>query len=340
MLRIADLMSPQRPSRQPSVDSPELIDPRWILKALLVTIAFALVCVYVLFCVIFYMQQWQLALHPSRTVSRDPSALSLPFQEVHFSPDAAGEPQLDGWWIPADTTSDPTALVLHGGEGSISDALPLARTLHDARMNVLLFDYRGFGRSAGQHPSEKMMEADSDAALAWLLNAPGGSTAGSGSAPNGVKMPEQYFEQLQQLRRANMRHIAPAQTIIVGDRLGASLAVRLCTQHSDLAGLILQQGDGDFASRAAADRRARMVPFRLLFHEDFPLVDPLHTLKTPKLLISYTGLASPVDVQRAAAPKITVEIPNAADESAVHGALRRFLDTYLAQPPQQLVPVL
>jgi uncharacterized protein len=298
-------MPPRRTSFPASPEPPPTVDPRWIVQALLATMAVAVACAYIVLCVLFYFQQWQLVLHPSRTVAQNPSSQGLRFEEVHFSPDAVGQPQLDGWWIPADIPADPTALLLHDGTDSMADSLLLARALHDARLQVFIFDYRGFGRSAGQHPDQKSMQADSDAALAWLVS--------SG-------------------------HAQPRQTVVVGDRLGASLAVRLCAQRSDLAGLILQQADGDFASRAFADKRSRIVPFRLLFHEDFPLADPLHALKTPKLLISFTDAASPIDAQRAADPKMTVEIPHASNSAAVHDALRRFLDTYVAQPPQLLKP--
>ncbi len=297
---------PSRHSAPPSIPSaPETIDPGWILKALGATIAVAVACAYVLVCALFYFQQWQLVLHPSRTVALDPSAIGLPFEEVHLSSDAAAEPQLDGWWIPGDTPTQPTALILHSGDGSMSDALPDARALHDARLNVFLFDYRGFGRSRGSHPTEAAMETDAEAALRWLQST---------------------------------RHRPASQTVVFGDRTGASLAVRLCAEHHDLAGLILQQGDGDFASRAGADTRSRIVPFRLLFHENFPLADPLHTLNTPKLLISFTDAKYPVDVQRAADPKMTYEISKKSDLAAVHGAIRRFLDTYLTQPPSELLP--
>lgn len=148
---------PQRPRPEPPPavqnQQPLLIDPRWILKALAATLAVALLFAYATLCLLFYQGQWQLVLHPSRTVATTPASLGLAFNEVHLFASPSGEPQLFGWLIPAATTSAPTALLLHGADGSIADALPSARTLHDAGLNVLLFDYRGFGRSAGQHPT-------------------------------------------------------------------------------------------------------------------------------------------------------------------------------------------
>jgi hypothetical protein len=62
-----------------------------------------------------------------------------------------------------------------------------------------------YGFSAAAQAAAAAMSTPTNDADTTGSNSPGGSTsnAGSGSAPNGVKTPEQIFEQLQQLRRAN-----------------------------------------------------------------------------------------------------------------------------------------
>lgn len=287
--------SPSAAARPPQPQPPQLIDPRWILKALAAVLALAVVCAYATLCLLFAQGQWQLVLHPSRAVAKTPSDLGLAFHEVHFFDAASGEPQLDGWLIPF-SDSAPTALVLHDGSGSISDALPIARTLHSAGLNVLLFDYRGFGRSTGRHPDQASMQEDSEGALTFLTN---------------------------------VQHVAPSQIILYGSGLGASLAVRLAAQHHNIPALILAAPDGDFAQRARTDPRARLVPARWLFHETFPLADPLHTLTTPKLLISFTASSQPpLVLQRAADPKITVELPGPNDPALV-SSIERFVHEYV-----------
>ena len=288
---------PPRPasSRVPQSQSPQLIDPRWILKALAAVFAVALLFSYATLCLLFYQGQWQLVLHPSRTVATTPASVGLAFNEVHFFPAVSGEPQLFGWLIPATSTSAPTALILHGADGSISDALPSARTLHDAGLNVLLFDYRGFGRSAGQHPTQLSMQEDAAGALVFLTDT---------------------------------QHIAPANIILFGSGLGASVATRLAADRHDIPALILESPDGDLAQRVFADPRARLVPARWLFNQTFPLADTLHTLATPKLLISYTTAAPPLVIQRAADPKLTSELPSRNDP-ALLTTIHRFLDLYL-----------
>jgi pimeloyl-ACP methyl ester carboxylesterase len=285
--------------------SPEVVDPVWILKALGVVVVAAAVCGYATLCGLFYYGQWQLLLQPSHDVLKTPAAEGLQFEPVRFGPDGSGQPQLDGWWIPADLPSDPTVLMLHGGSGSMSDALQQAHALHDARLNVLLFDYRGFGHSGSQHPTEILMEQDSDSAWTYLTQ---------------------------------FRHIPASGILVYGNGSGASLAARLCEEHHDLAAMILESADGDFTSRVQRDARSRMVPVSLLFHEQFPLADRLHTLPTPKLLLSDTNTNTPPNpYEQAADPKTTVEL-KPGDTQSLHESLRRFLDSYITHPPQPLTP--
>ena len=287
---------------------PETVDPRWLLWAALAVVLLAAVCAYITLCTLFWKTQWQLVLHPSRTLQHTPADAHLPFQEVHFSPGPDGQPQLVGWWIPADGLDDranptePTALLLHGGEGSMADSLPLAEALHTVHLNVLLFDYRGFGPSTGAHPAQFTMQQDAEAALDFLQTS---------------------------------RHLAPSTLIPVGEGLGASLAVRLAAEHHDLPAVILRSPRGDFEEEAQAASRSRLVPFKLLFHENFPLADPLHQLATPKLILSENHGQPSVIAQRAADPKMTVE-GLSSDPAALTTSLQRFLDTYVQRPPQEL----
>ena len=303
------------PPARPSAHSPqaphtfEMVELRWILKALGAILAFAVLCGYVTLCVVYSRTQWQLVLHPTRKLKTTPAAVSVAFTEIHIAPvsaeaDPSAQPQLDGWWIPSDSPTDPTVLLLHSGDGSMSDALPQAQALHNARLNVLLFDYRGYGHSGGNHPTEATMESDADAALTYLTAT---------------------------------RGIAPGSIVVYGSGVGSSLAVRLCAEHPQIAALVLDQPDGDLRDRALADSRSGFIPARLLFTQEFPLAAPLRTLTTPKLLISYTGGQAPPELQHAADPKMTVELP-ASDPTALQQALRRFLGIYVPHPPQSLTP--
>ena len=76
-----------------------------------------------------------------------------------------------GWFVPA---SQPrfTILVFNGNAGNRAYRGSLASALRGRGMNVLLFDYRGFGENTGT-PTERGLAADARAALAQLLRTPG-----------------------------------------------------------------------------------------------------------------------------------------------------------------------
>lgn len=291
------------PPRQPPNPAPEVVDPRWILKAASAVVALGLLCAYITLCLFFRSGQWQFVLHPSRSVALTPASQGLVFTPVRFADDPSGQPELTGWWMPSQEAADPTALIVHGESGSMSDALPLALALHNARLNVFLFDYRGYGESAGRHPTQSLMEDDTARALHYL------------TASRGVPV---------------------SRIVPVGVGLGASLATHLAAETAQLPVLILVEADGDTLSRVQADQRFRILPVQLLFHDRFPLADALHTLHTPKLLVSYTRGNAPLIAQRAADPKMTAELPPSAPPASLTAVIHRFLSTYIAEPPAVL----
>jgi pimeloyl-ACP methyl ester carboxylesterase len=267
-----------------------VVDPRWLLKALAVCAAIALLCGYAVICWLFWQGQWQLVLHPSHAVAHTPGEFGLQAQDVRFGVDATGQPQLHGWVVPAGASGAGWAVMLPDGDGDASNLWPRARTLHDAGVNVLLFDYRGYGASGGPHPTQSRMQQDSEWALEYLQGRSG---------------------------------FAAGKVLVYGKGAGASLAVRLAQAHGGVTALVLEEPRGDFAEKAAQDSRARLVPFRMLFREDFPLAQPLAELKTPRLIVSYGAAA-----KLSATPGMALVLPNAADEAGWEKGLREFLGMY------------
>ena len=287
--------------------NPEVVELSWILKALAATIGFAILCAYALVCFLFTKTDWQYVLQPTRTVATNPASVGLGFSDVRFGDDASGQPQLTGWWIPSDAVSDPTVLMLHSGAGDMSDSLPMARKLHDARLNVLVFDYRGYGKSGGQHPTEALMDGDTKSAFTYLTQT---------------------------------RGVAANSILVYGERQGASLAAQLCAAHKEIPALILYAPDGDFEKQLIKAGQARVVPVSLLFNEDFPLTRPLAQLATPKLLLWLSNSKAPIshELNQAANPKMVVELKADGDAGEIHEELRRFLDSYVPRAPDVLAP--
>lgn len=97
---------------------------------------------------------------PDTVVVQSPSDYGLEFKDEWFGNDDG--PRLHGWIVPAE---EPEALLLfcHGNAGNISHRLDNIVRLNRIGLSVLIFDYRGYGRSGGRI-SETGLYRDSEAA--------------------------------------------------------------------------------------------------------------------------------------------------------------------------------
>jgi alpha-beta hydrolase superfamily lysophospholipase len=105
---------------------------------------------------------------PDRHFPMEASFLGRPWEEADFA--STDGVRLNGWFFPADATARHKRLVVlvsHGNAGNISHRLGLAAALLETGVNVMLYDYRGFGRSEGK-PSEEGTYLDAQAACTWL----------------------------------------------------------------------------------------------------------------------------------------------------------------------------
>ena len=223
-----------------------------------------------------------------------------------FRPFVITSPNIWALWSKpflASFKDSPTVLFLPSGDGSLSDFNPTLDRLHNLGINVFAFDYRGYGQSSPTRPNQKNMTHDAESAWTYLNIS---------------------------------RHIPAQQIVLYGMGVGASLATRLAASHTSAA-LILDSPHADLLDTAIQDHRSSLVPVRLLFHERFPLAEPLSTLHTPKLLLS-RALSPDKAFRTAADPKLTVELA-APSASLYQQSLTRFLDEYVAPAPlPQLVP--
>lgn len=107
---------------------------------------------------------------PSREILQTPAEAGLSFDELELATEDGH--RLQGWWIPSRSPSRGHLLFCHGNAGNIGDRVLNAALLAAAGFDVLLFDYRGYGRSTGK-PDEPGTYRDARAALAGLLAQPG-----------------------------------------------------------------------------------------------------------------------------------------------------------------------
>jgi uncharacterized protein len=87
---------------------------------------------------------------PNRVTSfkSTPADYGLAYQEVSFESAAKDNLTLRGWWLP-NLASDKAIIYVHGREQSRAERLYLSKELWNTGYNLLFFDLRGHGLSAG-----------------------------------------------------------------------------------------------------------------------------------------------------------------------------------------------
>jgi alpha-beta hydrolase superfamily lysophospholipase len=76
--------------------------------------------------------------------------------------------RIHAWWWPAANPNAPAVLYLHGTRWSLTGQVFRLEQLRDFGFSVLAIDYRGFGKSDGDVPSERTVYEDAHAAWDWL----------------------------------------------------------------------------------------------------------------------------------------------------------------------------
>ena len=190
--------------------------------------------------------------------------------------------KIHGWLAPADSAIA-TVVISHGNGGNISYLLPVMRELQRRGLSVLMYDYRGYGRSEGS-PDEEGIYRDGRAAFDYA-----------------VKLPEVEAERI----------------ILWGTSLGGAVAVDVATQRP-AAALILES---TFSSAKDVARTAYpFLPARFFLRTKFNSVEKIQKIRIPLLFMHGThDSIIPIELGRrlfrvAHNPKEFYEIP-AADHN-------------------------
>ena len=182
---------------------------------------------------------------PARYPEGDWQPEGLSFEDARFQ--AADGVRLHGWYLPH---PNPRATVLfsHGNAGNLSHRADAMRVLNQlVGVSVLIYDYRGYGRSEGK-PDEKGVLADARAARAWL---------------------------------AEREDIAETDIVQMGRSLGGAVAVDLAAADGARA-LVLESTFTSMPDVAAW--HYRWLPVRLLMHTRFDSLAKIDAYHGPLLL--------------------------------------------------------
>lgn len=148
--------------------------------------------------------------YPDAATYSSPEREGVRAENVEFR--SADGSRLHGWFLPASGSAKATVLHLHGNAANISNHLPLVSWLPARGYHVLMFDYRGFGRSQGKPTLDGVVD-DALAALSFVRTRP---------------------------------DVDATRLIVFGQSLGGATALRMLAR--DAAGVRLAVIDSAFAS--------------------------------------------------------------------------------------------
>jgi fermentation-respiration switch protein FrsA (DUF1100 family) len=183
--------------------------------------------------------------YPMRVLEATPHNWGLEFEDVELT--ASDGTRIHGWYIPHPDAAH-TLLFLHGNAGNISHRGDSIAIFNRLGLSILIIDYRGYGRSSGR-PREAGLYLDALAAWDHLVDE---------------------------------RGLAPAEIIVFGRSLGASVAADLASRVQP-AGVILESG---FSS--ARDMASHLYPglHRVLYVRlDFDAAERLSRSRSPVLVL-------------------------------------------------------
>lgn len=264
----------------------------------LLTIAATLVTVTALMLVF----ERRLIYFPFRTLELTPASLGLRHKEARLIAEDGVE--LHAWLLPL-ARAPRTILVCNGNAGNMSNRLDRAREMQRRLgVSVLLFDYRGYGRSGGS-PDEQGTYRDARAAYRYAVEAQG---------------------------------VAPQDLVLFGESLGAAVAVQLALEKP-AAALILESAFTSIPDMARA-AYPFLPPVGPLIRTRYETITKVPRLGLPLLVLhgerdKIVPLAQGRRVFEAAAgPKRFFAIPGAGhNDTYVSGgdaywrALGEFLDS-------------
>jgi pimeloyl-ACP methyl ester carboxylesterase len=224
------------------------------LRRVLAAAALALVGLTAAGCVILEAKERELVYRAVRDYTRTPRDAGLAFDDVWIDvrrEAGEGRERVHAWWVPSGRAEAPAILYLHGIRWSLGNNLFRIARWNALGFDVLAIDYRGFGRSDGELPSETQIYADARAAWAELARR--------------VPLPDRRF--------------------IYGHSLGAAVALELAANVDDAAGVIAEAGFTSLADVVAE----YYAPLDFLITQKFDALSRARTLKAPALFVHGTA---------------------------------------------------
>ncbi len=200
---------------------------------------------YGMACVLTSFFQDRFVYFPSRDLHSTPSDVRLVYEDLWLP--ASDGVHVSAWYINAPSPRG-TIIFCHGNAGNIADRLAQLKLLSGLGYDVLIFDYRGYGRSEGV-PSENGTYLDADAAWTYLTQ---------------------------------QRGLSPRKIIWFGESLGGAVAIESARRHPPAALVV----EATFTSLVDVGRHHYpLLPVGLLLRHRYESVNKVGSIICPKLFI-------------------------------------------------------
>jgi uncharacterized protein len=157
--------------------------------------------------------------------------------------------RLHGLWLPSAKADAPVLLYLHGARWNVAGSAGRIRRMQELGFSVLAIDYRGFGQTSRELPSEAMASEDARAAWDWLA----------------ARYPER-------------------KRFIFGHSLGGAIAIDLASKVGDEAGTIVE-GTFTSISDVVSATRWGWVPVGPLLTQRFEALRKVADINSPLLVV-------------------------------------------------------
>lgn len=202
------------------------------------------VALYALVCLAAWWFQDRLVWYPGPAPTLTPASIGAPFDDLELA--ARDGATVHAWHVHADAPRG-AVLVCHGNAGNVENRLPLARAFRELGYDVVLFDYRAYGRSRGTL-SEEGTYLDGEAALDHLA----------------------------------ARGFGPERTVVYGESLGGAVAIELARRRP-VAALVVE--DTFTALTEVGAEVYPWLPVRWISRARYDSLAKVRDLRVPFLVI-------------------------------------------------------
>jgi len=171
---------------------------------------------------------------------------------IDFKSSITGEPaRLHGLWLGGkpESTDTPVLLYLHGARFNVAGSAPRIQRMHELGFSVLAVDYRGFGKSTKELPSEDTAREDAQAAWTWLA----------------ARHPQQ-------------------RRYIFGHSLGGAIGIDLASRVKDESGTIVE-GTFTSISDVVSSFKWGWLPFQPFITQPFDSLARVKDIGSPLLVV-------------------------------------------------------